>query len=246
MNDNRELFEKWAGGVNGRYNREQWMLSKWENIEGIEWPEDKIRIMTGNILSSLQLSKEMSLADLGCGGGWILDRLANGARFSVGLDFSKEMLNQARQVYKERFFVCADICQIPFAAGSFDRAISYFVFNNFMDDAMVKKAVENIVRILKKGGLALIGQLPDKSKSGEYDAAKAVYLEHWRRERPLGRNLRDEMRFPQKLYDLDVLRRMLDGFPITYDLVPSFNPFYFTGQPVTVSWRVDAVIKKNY
>ena len=35
----KKIFNSWAGSVQKDYANKQWLLSKWELFEGIEWPD---------------------------------------------------------------------------------------------------------------------------------------------------------------------------------------------------------------
>ena len=242
--DLKKLFESWGQAANREYVDQQWLLSKWEVVEGIVWPQEKIDVMTQTIVDGLQLKTNDSLVDLGCGGGWILGQLKPYVAHIVGLDFSQSMLTKARQFCPEDDFVCGEIGRLPFAGESFDHALSYFVFLNFLDDDFVEQGLLDALRVLRKGGRLLVGQLPDKSKSSLYDRAKEEYLEYCAKEFQLGKSHRDVCRAPQKLFDIPKLQGFLEREKIKYELRPSFNPFFRPGADKTVEWRFDLVLKK--
>ena len=90
------------------------------------------------------------------------------------------MLSNTKEICPEISFVCGNIGELPFKDGIADRALCYFVLINMMDDFDIQNAIIDIMRILKKGGRALIGQLPDKSCSYDYDKSKQEYLQYYR------------------------------------------------------------------
>lgn len=243
--DLKNLFEEWGRTVRTDYVDRQWLLSKWEVCEGIVWGPEKINIMTRTIVEGLELNKNDSLADLGCGGAWILKQLRPFVKNAVGLDFSQAMLVNARKFCPSENFVCGGIGQLPFKDESLDCALSYFVFLNFLDDDFVEKAILDIARVLKKKGRALIGQLPDKTRSADYDRAKAQYLLYCEKNFKVGKSHREVCRTAQKLFDADRLKRFLDQEKIEYSLRKSFNPFYRAGEEPLVDWRFDLVLRKS-
>ncbi len=243
--DLKKLFESWGQTAKSDYVDSQWLLSKWEVVEGVVWPQEKIDIMIRTIVDGLELKKSDTLADLGCAGGWILKQLSGRVKKVVGLDFSQAMLSNALKACPSESFVCGEIGQLPMRDESLDCALSYFVFLNFLDDDFVERAVLDVMRTLKKGGRALIGQLPDKTRSAEYDRAKAEYLSYCEKNFKLGRSHREICRAPQKLFDVDKLRRFLDREKISYQFCESFNPFYRPGASPVVDWRFDLLLIKS-
>lgn len=243
--DLKALFDGWGRSVKKDYAQRQWLLSKWETVEGIVWPDEKISRMLTHIEEGLQICPGDRLADLGCGGGWIAQGLARRrAGKIIALDFSRPMLENAKEAGVAAPLVCGAIGQLPFQTESVERALSYFVFLNFMDDGFVGRALLDVHRILKKGGRALIGQLPDKTRSADYDRAKAAYLEFCRKTFPLGKSNREIYQAPQKLFDQAWLQEFLYHQRVEYELRDSFNPFDRPGEPLTVKWRFDLILKK--
>lgn len=244
MNDIKDLFDRWAGGAGDRYAREQWLLSKWEVMDGVIWPPEKIGLMRDTIIAGLRPAPMETLVDLGCGGGWILHQLQPFVRQGAGLDFSAPMLDQARRFCPESVFVRGEIGRLPFRTESFDCALCYFVFINFRDEAYTVQALEEIARVLKKGGRALIGQLPDARQSAAYDRAKAAYMQYCRTTFSLGESHRDHCRVPQALFERRALQRHLNRTGLVYEFRDAFNPFFRPGEPETVSWRFDIILSK--
>ncbi len=243
--DLKKIFEVWGQTAQSDYVDAQWLLSKWEVVEGIVWPNEKIQMMTQTIVDGLKLAKEDGVVDLGCGGGWVLKQLQPHVGKIVGLDFSEAMLINARQFCPSETFVCGEIGRLPFKKQSFDCALSYFVFLNFLDDDFVEHALLDVLSTLKKGGRALIGQLPDITRSADYDRAKADYLVYCQKNFNLGKSHREICRAPQKLFDTGKLKSFLDRQKVEYDFRKSFNPFFCPGGEPVVDWRFDLVIKKT-
>jgi ubiquinone/menaquinone biosynthesis C-methylase UbiE len=243
--DLRNLFNKWGQQAQQDYAQKQWLLSKWEVIEGIDWSPKKIAVMLQSIREGLALDPTHTLVDLGCGGGWILKALKTSAKRVIGLDFSLSMLQHARRYCGQELFVCGDISQLPICENCCDRVLSYFVFLNFMDDRLVEQGIREIFRILRKGGRALIGQLPDQQCSQEYDRAKKDYLDFCRANYPLGKSHREICQAPQKLFLREKLLRFLEGQKIPHQTRDSFNPFYRPGEPEVVKWRFDLILVKD-
>jgi ubiquinone/menaquinone biosynthesis C-methylase UbiE len=238
-------FEEWAQFSGGKFTRRQWLLAKWEVADGIVWPEEKITVMMRTITDALGLEPSHDLADLGCGGGWILQRLMPLAKTCVGLDFSRNMLENAFGIVPREKLVQGAIGQLPFKAEAFDRILCYFVLINMLDDKKVEHSIEDMFRIVKKGGRVVVGQLPDRAGSADYDRAKAEYFEFCCSRDGLGENFRDKNRMPQKLFDVPTLKAFLNRQGWRHEFRPSFNPFWRPGAPETVNWRFDLIVHKD-
>jgi SAM-dependent methyltransferase len=242
----RQIFNDWGQRVRGAYIHKQWLLSKWEVLDGIEWPPDKVELLFNNIRQNLRLESSNSLVDLGCGGGWIRSGLKSHVKSAVGLDISLEMLKNAQMTSQdENHFLCGDICSLPIKTESFDRALCYFVFVNFGDPDAIVRAIREIMRVLKKGGRALIGQIPDRDYSAKYDAAKADYLDYCRKNFQVGKSIRDICLVPVHPFDRKFFTDLLNREGIAYQMYNSFNPFYRPGEPETVDWRFDLLLEKK-
>ena len=140
--------------------------------------------------------------------------------------------------------ICGEIGKLPFQDERVDKALSYFVFLNFMDDRFVEQALLDVYRVVKKGGRALIGQLPDKTMSSVYDRKRDEYFAYCRKNFRLGESHRDICRAPQKLFDKRKLENFLIEKKIDYEFRNSLNPFYRTGEAETIEWRFDLVLRK--
>lgn len=237
----KHLFNSWAKETDHKYHDQQWLLSKWDTLDGIQWPYDKIQLLQGHIRTYLDIYHCEVFLDLGCGGGWVLDEFGELANMSVGCDIAVEMLKNASNRFP---LINGDACFMPFKDESFDRILCYFVFINFTDLFLVEEAVTQLVRVLKPGGKALIGQLPDQEKSSVYDKEKERYLEYCRQHFNIGENNRDIHHIPVQLFDRIFFQQILSRLGCKASIVPSFNPFYRSGEPERINWRFDIVVEK--
>jgi len=98
------------------------------------------------------------LLNLGCGHG--ADFLPFRQHFDLyGVDFSSEMLRFARK-YSRKFnfsvsLALADISRLPYADGSFDRAISVATYHHLKGEGR-QAGLAELKRVLKPGGEAFI------------------------------------------------------------------------------------------
>ena len=192
----KAIFDSWAKNSQGRFAKQQWLLSKWEVVEGIEWPQEKKEKMVRDICQSLQISKSDSLIELGCGGGWLLESLRPRVKKIYGLDISYQMLMNAEALRQKGILVCGELGFLPFRSSVLSHVMSYFVFLNIRDEAYIEKSIVEILRVLKKNGRALIGQLADQGGSSKYDKDKQEYLAYCRKVYKLGENHREQNLLP--------------------------------------------------
>jgi ubiquinone/menaquinone biosynthesis C-methylase UbiE len=110
------------------------------------------------ILSLLKPSRGEFILDAGCGTGvFTAHMLEPGARV-VGLELSRPMLIRTMFKNKGRRFlsVQGDMQNLPFADGSFDKAVSVTAME-FIENA--KLAVEEMFRVTKPAGIIVVATL---------------------------------------------------------------------------------------
>ncbi|HIK30725.1 MAG TPA: class I SAM-dependent methyltransferase [Oscillatoriales cyanobacterium M59_W2019_021] len=115
------------------------------------------------LLDYVELPESSRVLDLGCGTGKLLGRLAD--RFpdlqGTGLDFSEEMLSQARSRdrHPDRLtYVRGTVESLPFDAGQFDAAFSTISFLHYPQPQTVLAEVSRVLRI--GGRFYLVDSIP--------------------------------------------------------------------------------------
>ena len=103
--------------------------------------------------------REGCLLNVGCGHGPDFLPFRQGFRL-CGLDFSGEMLRQARR-YARKFdyeaeLVRADMVALPFTDAAFDYAIAVASYHHLRGQARQLTALRELYRILKTGGEAFV------------------------------------------------------------------------------------------
>ncbi len=97
------------------------------------------------------------ILDAGCGSGRD-SRLLTERRFNViGVDLSEELLKIAQQTNPKTQFICADIKELPFKDNYFDGVWCSAVLLHLETIEDVKKALKEMYRVLKPGGIIFIG-----------------------------------------------------------------------------------------
>lgn len=92
------------------------------------------------------------VADVGCGNGKYLG--INKELYMIGCDHSQNLLDICRE--REFQALVCDALSIPFRSGSFDACISIAVIHHFSTAERRVAALQELVRLLRPGGQALI------------------------------------------------------------------------------------------
>jgi ubiquinone/menaquinone biosynthesis C-methylase UbiE len=136
MNSKEQFFDRWA--------------SSYERLLTTVF----YQAIHKRLLEYIELPSQPMILDLGCGTGRLLHRLA--AQFpslqGIGLDFSKEMLQQARQRNQHRprlIFVRGNAEALPFADAQFDAVLNTISFLHYPHPQQV---FAEISRVLNKNG----------------------------------------------------------------------------------------------
>lgn len=109
------------------------------------------------VLKYLKDAYTITLADMGCGEGYYLNRLSNYLvdnsiyPTSYGLDLSKTAIKLASQTHKNENWLVANLSKMPFMDGSIDCAISMFANLNDSETSRILK--DDGYLILVRSGL---------------------------------------------------------------------------------------------
>jgi cytosine/adenosine deaminase-related metal-dependent hydrolase/ubiquinone/menaquinone biosynthesis C-methylase UbiE len=100
----------------------------------------------------------LDVMDIGCGTGrWLADLAGQDPRSLVGLDFSREMLSQARRkLGSSASLVLADCSNIPFPRSSADVILCSFLASYLSD---FTRFAQQIRRLLRRGGSLFLSDL---------------------------------------------------------------------------------------
>ncbi|KAI9201190.1 hypothetical protein LWI28_019934 [Acer negundo] len=136
-----------------------------------KWPK------VASFLNSLPLGS--LVLDAGCGNGKYLG--LNPDCFFVGCDISSTLIKICADRGNEVFV--ADAVNLPYRTGFSDAAISIAVLHHLSTEKRRKKAIEELVRVVKKGGLVLITvwavEQEDKSLLTKWTPLNQKYVEEW-------------------------------------------------------------------
>ena len=100
------------------------------------------------------LTQESKVLDLGCGPGQTCKYLHELGVSISGLDLSEKMVEQARIYHSEITFAVGNMLALDIVDNSIDGILSFYSIVHFSSN-QVKKAFNEISRVLKKGGYFL-------------------------------------------------------------------------------------------
>lgn len=102
------------------------------------------------------LADPKRVLDAGCGAGRMMPYLATRGCVVKGVDLSSEMVRRARADHPEFPVEAASLAQLPFRESTFDGVLSWYSTIHSPDE-LVPQALGEIRRVLRLGGVALLG-----------------------------------------------------------------------------------------
>ena len=135
-----------------------------------------------NLLDLIQWSGQEMVLDVGCGRGLMLigaaKRLTSGKAMGIDLwqqqdqannSSAATLANAAIEGVTERIEVeTADMRQLPFADGTFDVVVSSWAVHNVEAENDRKKALDEIVRVLKPNGKVVLSDIMNQAEYAQY------------------------------------------------------------------------------
>ncbi len=143
------------------------------------------------VLRQIPFSSKSRILDVGCATGNVLRILSEaGTKILAGIDISPEMIKRAeKKLGSKAKLIVASVEDIPFPSNYFDFVINTEAFHHFSNP---KKAVKEMTRVLKKGGLLYIS-----------DVNFYISFIHW-----LSRKIEPGH---NKIYSLNEFRELFEG-----------------------------------
>lgn len=157
-----------------------------------------------------------SILECGCGAGAFLSSLLKhypDLKVS-GIDYSKSLLKIARKNLKGDFFY-GNMTNINFIEDQwYDHVISFSTFHYLSSEESARKAVREMVRVTKTGGVIFIGEVSDLAKHREafsirelthqnHSRVSAANPDHLFLSKDLFKDLADDMRLELSIIDQD-------------------------------------------
>ena len=104
-----------------------------------------------------------SILDIGCGNAFLLSEFKKYFKECYGIDYSFNMIERAKIYFSEGIFDHCEACDINFEDNKFDRVFAYSIVHYFSDEQYLLKVIDEMIRVCKKGGIVLIGDILDKN-----------------------------------------------------------------------------------
>jgi ubiquinone/menaquinone biosynthesis C-methylase UbiE len=123
----------------------------WERVAGkydSVW-SSSTRQFIEPLLEAAEVAPGMSVLDVGCGPGYVSAAAAERGAVPIGMDFSREMIGIAKEMFPQIEFREGDAQNLPFAEASFDRVLANFALLHL---ATPERACAEACRVLKPGG----------------------------------------------------------------------------------------------
>lgn len=175
--------------------------------------------------------KSGRLLDIGCGNSFLLSKIKNGMT-SFGIDFSLPMIKKSLEIIPDGGFTIGEVNRLPFDNNIFERVLCYSVFHYFPDEKYAVKTINEMIRVCKKGGYIMIGDIPSsKNKNMLSEKELNSYI---RQDRP-GIHRIDEWLF----YDLESLSKIIEDLKCTPQILPQPKELK------TSHYRFDIIARKN-
>lgn len=119
-----------------------------------------------SILSLLKADSQSKILEIGCAAGFLANLVAPNVREYVGVDLAEAPLRVARLLdMKNARFSRAAGESLNFPKQEFDAAFCYDVFSNFPSFSDGEPIIVEMLRVVKPGGVVLVGSVPDRDKS---------------------------------------------------------------------------------
>ena len=191
-----EKFSKIAAewwNPNGKFKP----LHKFNPIR-IKYIRDNI-VKKFNLKSSSKPLKNISILDIGCGGGLLSEPMSRMGAKVVGIDASKKNINVAKYHAKKNKLKIDYICSYPENLKKnkrFDVILNMEIVEHVED---LKLFIKETSKLLKKDGLMFIATLNKTLKSYAFAIVGAEYILRWL---PIGTHEWEKFVEPEKLIKL--------------------------------------------
>jgi len=118
-----------------------------------------------SIIEKLKITISDEVLDVGCGAGVITTPLSAYVGKIIGVDAAPSMI----QYLPPRIEKCiAEANKLPFKNNSFDKVLCHSVFQYFPNLKYAEKAIIEMFRVCRKGGMIYIMDIPDEDKREAY------------------------------------------------------------------------------
>jgi len=140
------------------------------------WAEKTDDNVAARFLTALGSAGQGRLLDVACGPGVVTAAIAPGATSVVALDATEQMLEKARERCAKAGLLNVDFKRgdaenLPFEDSQFDGVVTRLAVHHFADP---QRALNEMFRVLRRGGTAVIVDVVSSEQAGESNLQNAI------------------------------------------------------------------------
>lgn len=160
-NKNPSEIKSWAEWFDRRAQHYDEPLAKIAYyMDGKLLPAELMERTLQDAFDKLQITSECSLLDVGGGVGLFARAFRSKLKRIITTDISFTMAKNGRDLINEDNFIVTNAAALPFKSCFFERLLCYSVFHYFHDLYFAKEVLSEFIRVVKRGGFILIGDIP--------------------------------------------------------------------------------------
>jgi cyclopropane fatty-acyl-phospholipid synthase-like methyltransferase len=152
-----------------QFSKDDFFRQVGKTFQGKPISTDQWKILTGDIIQKTNLTEEDDVLDLCCGNGFITSTLAPKTRQIVGVDFSKPLIDIAKEFHgaaNTRFYCMSALDMTPqnlHLEKPFDKIYMYEALQHFSKDQFTA-LLEVLLQISTERSVILLSSIPHKHR----------------------------------------------------------------------------------
>lgn len=130
------------------------------------------------IRKKLVLVQSDRILEVGCGSGMILEPLSKTSSMTAGVDFADSLIAKIKKVIPKGEFHVSEANDLPFDDNTFDKILSFSVFQYFPNYGYATDALNEMIRCVKTNGKIYLGDIPDLALVEKSEETRMRYAAH--------------------------------------------------------------------
>lgn len=155
MNDWLDIYNSFAKGFDDAPSKSGYVS------DGLPFPNEIFTSWVSHINQIVNLTKDDTVYDAGCGSGIFLAEFGKFSNHLYGCDGAAEQIAYTSKVLPSAHLVVGDVCEKNFPDKSFDFIFCNSVFLLFDSYETATKALDTFSQLIRAGGVVWIGDVPD-------------------------------------------------------------------------------------